>query len=89
LSTTINVVHVVAGSKFVTAGIDIATERAPDESTVLDETTGAGMVARSTTASRAGVGAGVLDTGVEMTVFEMTVSVFVSVSNITVLTVTF
>jgi hypothetical protein len=76
-------------SKFGTAGTAIETERAPDESTFRDEIDGAEIVARSTVALLAGVGAGAVDATVAMTGFEMTVSVLVKVSRMTVLTVTF
>jgi hypothetical protein len=76
-------------SKFGTAGTAIETERAPDESTTREETDGAEIVALSTVAFLAGVGAGALDTTVAITGFEITVSVLVTVSRMTVLTVTF
>jgi hypothetical protein len=76
-------------SKFGTEGTAIETERAPDESTTREEIDGAEIVALSTVALLAGVGAGALDATVSITGFDITVSVFVTVSRITVLTVTF
>ena len=89
LSTTIRVAQDLLGSKFGTSGTAIETDSAPDESTVRDETDGAAIVALSTAALLAGVGAGALDATVSITGFEITVSVFVQVSRMTVLTVTF
>jgi hypothetical protein len=89
LSTTIRVAQDLLESKFGTAGIAIATDRAPEASTTLEETEGGAIVARSVAALLAGVGAGAVEATVATTGFDITVSVFVNVSRITVLTVTF
>ena len=89
LSTTIRVAQDLLESKFGTAGIAIATDKAPEASTTLEEIDGAEIVARSIAALLAGVGAGAFEARVATTGFDITVSVLVKVSRITVLTVTF
>jgi hypothetical protein len=89
LSTTIRVAQDLLASKLGTAGIAIATDKAPEASTTLEEIDGAVIVALSTESLREAVGAGAVEATVATTGFNITVSIFVKVSRITVLTVTF
>jgi hypothetical protein len=89
LSTTIRVAQDLLESKFGTAGIAIATDKAPEASTTREAIDGAVIVALSVVSLLDGVGAGAVEARVATTGFDITVSVFVKVSRITVLTVTF